>query len=125
MTSVQEALSRALPAIANDLKNALREKSPVDLGNLRRSISVQVNSKGLLITMLDYGKDLEFGLVPKVVNLEEISDWAGRKLGDKSAGFPVARKIKRFGVRPQPFIRPTMHQQLGKIIVKRLKEELS
>lgn len=55
MSDIQKILDKAMPNIARRFQNELMIKSPVLTGRLRNSIKVTQTSKGLLITMVDYG----------------------------------------------------------------------
>ena len=55
------SLDLALPGIARRMQNELILSSPVDSGRLRNSIRVIPTKNGLLISMVEYGKFVEFG----------------------------------------------------------------
>lgn len=58
---IAEALTRALPEIGKQIVNVLGLTVPVDTGALKASIVFSVGSNGIEITMLNYGKFVEFG----------------------------------------------------------------
>ena len=58
---ISEKIARALPYIREDLRTALIRICPVDSGFLAKSINVSITSIGLRITMLPYGRYVEFG----------------------------------------------------------------
>lgn len=91
MTEIQQALNKALFAIAVDLQNEFKLAAPVDTGRLKSSIKVIPYERGLRFFAVDYAKFVEFGTYKQRAN---------------------------------PFIRTTIHQKLGEIIGKRLKEVL-
>jgi hypothetical protein len=118
------SMIKFLRGVANDLVNALvlqlKRNETTDTGRLINSISTKVIFKAgkpvIRIRMVEYGKDIEFGTTPHTVNPEDLKGWAKRKLGKEGLAYPVAKKIKKYGTRPQPFIRPVIHQELPKII---------
>ena len=61
MNDLQVQLTKALPRIANRLRNELVLTAPVDTGRLRSSIKVGFNGNDLIITMVEYGQFIEFG----------------------------------------------------------------
>ena len=110
---IQKKFEQVMPDIAEQLKSELKLVVPVAKGNLRFSIEVFTTKYGLIINMLDYGKYVEFGSHPYI----------GRK--DKSKKFLMERKKliakgKRLGTRPNPFVRNTIRNKLGKIIKREL-----
>ena len=121
---IQEALNNAIFNIGIRLQNKLREKSPVDTGDLRRSITVTVTDKGLNISMLKQGRFTEWGSNPHPVSPEHLKDWARRVLGDEQAAYAVANKIKKHGTRPSPFIRPTFNNEFKDIVEEEIKKAL-
>ena len=121
MNEIEQALNRAMFAIAQDLRNELQDVAPVKTGILKGTIEVTVTPDGLMITMPEYGKFVEFGTAPHVIQARKKKSlkWKG---GDGKAIF--AKRVNHPGTRPNPFIRSTLHQKLGRIITKRLQEEL-
>ena len=105
MTEIQQALERAMPAIAQDTKNALKAVAPFLTGHLKRTLKVVAVPGGLDMFFVDYAKYVEFGVPVKT--------------DGPIPNFP------NYGHRPNPFIRTTLFQKLGKIIQFRLNEELN
>ncbi len=87
---------------------------PVDTSRLRRSIILTPSFIGsdlyILLTNVEYAADVEFGTSPHMVDPEDLLSWSRRKLGDENLAFPIAKKIGKFGTRPQPYFRPALFQ---------------
>jgi len=60
---LQIAMEKALHGIANDLVNELVLVAPVDTGRLRNSIKAEIKNGEIIISLVDYGKYVEFGTV--------------------------------------------------------------
>ena len=65
---IQQALSIAMFAIAQDLRKALRGVAPVRTGVLKGSIKVEQTANGLMMYFVDYAKFVEFGTVNQKPN---------------------------------------------------------
>ena len=99
--------------VANDLTNAIIRRAPFKTGTLANSIQVlKVGDEGFTITMVGYGKDVEFGTPPHII----ITKYA-KALHWKSGKEDVfATKVHHPGTPPNPFIRSTIHSQLRRIL---------
>ena len=90
------------------------QKCPVDTGRLRSSIILEPVSEGydeyILADGVEYGAGVEYGTRPHPVSPEDLRGWARRKFGDESIAFAVAKKIAKYGTRPQPFFRPALDE---------------
>ena len=112
----QKRLDRAMPRIANALRNELVLTVPVDTGRLRSSIKVGYDGQTLIITMAEYGRFIELGCPPHVIVPKN-----KKALKFKAGGKNIfAKKINHPGSRPTPFIRNAIQLKLGNII----REEL-
>lgn len=128
----EERLGEFFAGVAIELEEAIRDR----LGKLgikftgagMSSVRVKFVKNKLVITMEGYLEYIEFGM-PNPTTPEELELWVRTKLLDNFKGKPaakaaalkrittnLARKISLFGPRPQPFLRPTLHQDLPKII---------
>lgn len=112
--------------IARDLKNELILACPVDKSALIHSIKVTPMGLTLIISMIEYGKYVEYGTPPHIILPKEGKAIAwGKKVGTTEEGKPmwefVRKKVMHPGTRPQPFIRNTIHTKLPGIIKKRLE----
>lgn len=112
-----------IEGLAFDIVNRLKQRCPVDNGQLRSSINFNVSGNTINISMLDYGVYVEFGTPPHVIrpkNRKSLKFEAGRKArlesGGKNPNMVFAKEVKHPGTRPQPFIRPTFRDDLTKII---------
>jgi hypothetical protein len=109
--------ARALNRIALKVEGKLKESCPVDTGLLRNSIVVSPSSNGLLISMNGYGEQVEYGFSPGTpISAEELKGWCKRVLGDENLAYPVAKYLRKYGKKPNPFIRETLFKHLNKII---------
>jgi len=122
MSKIKEMLELALPRIAIRIQNELILIAPVDTGRLRNSIKVKPTNRGLLIWMVDYAKYVEYGTNPHVVSAKHLKRWAKLKLGDENLAYPIAKKIAKYGTRPNPFIRNTIQLKLKKIIIEEINK---
>jgi len=124
----QAKFQKALEGIKWDLIEALQNKLTnehgKDTGALSSSIArhSKVEGNTIIIGMAEHGKYVEFGTAPHMPPVDELEDWAGRKLGDKNLKWAVAMAIKKRGTRPYPFIRPTFQNELQGIINRNLKD---
>jgi HK97 gp10 family phage protein len=128
-------------------------KAPVNQGRLRSDIQSDITrskmgtvvSAGVFNTVA-YAPYVEFGTkgkvnVPEELQdyaktfqgktggtfdqlLENIGDWAKKKGIDEGLVFPIARKIAREGVKPQPYLFPAFEEERPKLI-KKLEEILN
>ena len=108
--------SNQLFRIANALRNVLVKTCPVDKGFLRSSIRVTESPRGLIITMKEHGKYVEFGSNPYVIIPNK-----KKALRFKSGGKTVFSKIVHHpGIRPTYFIRNAIKYELPGIIEREL-----
>jgi len=104
--------------IGNALRNVLVKTCPVDTGLLRNSIIVTESPKGLIITMNEYGKYVEFGSNPYVIVPNK-----KKALKFKSKGDVVfSKKVYHPGIRPTYFIRNAIKYKLPEIIEAELSK---
>jgi len=102
--------------IANSLRNELFFAFPVKGTNLKNSIDVVPTERGLMISMLEHGKYVEFGSNPHVI----------RPKNKKALKFDVGgetvivRKVWHPGVRPTYFVRNTILNKLPGIIQREM-----
>ena len=102
--------------IANALRNELVLVCPVDKGILRNSINVGPTERGLLISMVVYGKFVEFGSNPYVI--KPVSKKALKfRVGGKTV---IVRSVRHPGIRPTYFVRNTILNKLPGIIQREL-----
>jgi len=92
--------------VANDLRNAILDKVPVDTGRLKTSIKVVKKGKNFEIVMVYYGLYVEFGSVHKTQSKK-------------------GKKGKRWVIDPNPFIRSTVHTKLKDIVINNLKRHFT
>jgi len=111
----REKIKMFYEAIANDLVIEMQRRVAVDTGHLQGSIIYRIVGDGMEISMPFYGKYVEFGTPPHVIEAKnkQALHW---KQGGKDM---FARRVNHPGTRPQPFIRPTL-RNMGSIIEKNL-----
>ena len=103
--------------IGNALRNVLVKTCPV-AGLLKNSIRVTESPKGLIITMNEYGRYIEFGANPFVIVPK-----SKKALRFKSDGKVVfTKKVHHPGIRPTYFIRNAIKYQLPGIIEAELSK---
>ena len=126
---IQKALEKAMPAISVRIQNELVLRAPVQIGRLKNSIKVFPDKHGVQITMVEYGKFVEFGTPPHVIRPREKEalkfevgkkERLGQKIPKAQANIVFAKEVKHPGTRPNPFIRETLQTKLKKIIIEEL-----
>ena len=121
MIEIKEAIELALPRIGIRLQNELILASPVDTGRLRNSIVVTTEGSTIFIRMVDYAYFVEFGSVPHIIKPKD-----KQALKFKAGGKEVfAKVVKHPGSRPNPFIRNTLNNKIGKIIQEEILRVIS
>jgi len=117
MNEIEERLEKALPSIARRLWNELTIVCPVDTSRLVNSIKVKSTKEGLIIWMVDYGKHVEFGTPPHII---EPKDKQALRFKGGKGKFVFAKKVRHPGSRPNPFIRNTIQNKLKQIIIEEI-----
>ena len=118
MNEIEERIEKALPRIAIRMQNELILAAPVDTGRLRNSIKVKATDEGIVIWMVDYGKFVEFGTPPHIIEPD-----SKKALKFKIEGKELIRKkVKHPGTRPNPFIRNTIQNKLKNILIEELSK---
>jgi hypothetical protein len=134
----QETINRMLDRIGEAIKAKAIRNCPIDLGQLRLSINHRIEgNKVIIYSDLDYARDMEFGMPPRLLDegeKEDLAEWAKRH--DMPA-YPVIKRIQTQGIKVgsvtspmrlpngtyRPFLRPSVFQSIEDI--KRIvKEEL-
>lgn len=118
MSEFKHRWTIAMEGVSNDFMNVLVKTVPVDTGNLKNQIEVEIlPNGGGVISMPEYGKFVEFGTIPHIIRPKNKKAlyWKGAKHPVKAAHHP--------GTRPQPFIRNAIGTQLRQIIIKNLKRQ--
>ena len=129
MNEIQEALDKALPAIARRMQNELMLVAPVSTGRLKNSIKVKSTTEGIIIAMVDYAKFVEFGTLPHIIKPKskkalkfEIGKKARLEGTKKGKDIVFAKEVHHPGTRPNPFIRNTIQNKLKKIIIEEISK---
>jgi len=97
---INKILDKAMPGIAIELAGELKIKTPADTGRLRNSIKIKSNKNGLVITMANYGKFVEFGCFfddkVKIKTINGIKKLKNLKTGDLIwTGFNYKKLIQK------------------------------
>ncbi len=90
-------------------------------GLLRASIHYKRNEaklEGEVDVNQSYGPFVEFGSRPHMPPIDAIKLWCLRVLGDESAAWPIAMKIKEEGTPAQPFLFPAAEHERPKYIAR-------
>lgn len=108
------------------VEGAAKKLAPVDTGQLRSSIASQIEGgskssqiEGVVYSNVEYAPHVELGTEPHKKSagsedfVKSVTDWC-RRHGIKDV-YPVLRKIRRSGTKPQPFLVPALHQNQGRI----------
>ena len=118
---VDLAIGKALRGVANDLRNALIKRAPVDTGRLKGSIRVSsVNKNEIEISMVDYAAYVEWGTPPHIIKAKG-DNYLHFKVKDK---WVKTKEVQHPGTRPNPFIRTTIKQDLAKIFIENMERQL-
>jgi len=104
------------------LVEELKRRVPVHDGDLRTSIKGKIRNKELLIYMLSYGLDLEYGTLPgRWVSVDDLKKWCKDKWGSEYLAEVLQSHIYLYGTKPHPFIRETLIQEFPRILADALK----
>lgn len=100
----------------------VRERTPVDTGRLRNSITHEVDSGQVprfakIGTDVSYARAVEFGSSPHFPPLGTLQPWARRHgfPSGRAGAFLVARAIARRGTRPREMFQKGFSASLGNI----------
>lgn len=103
---IQFALSKACMLVEADAK----KKAPKDTGELRRSISSEVNgNEGIVFTPLEYAPYIEFGT-------GLFAEGGGRTDVPWNYKDDEGNWHSTSGMKPQPFMRPALEENREKIV---------
>lgn len=122
-------------AIAEDVLSSLKKRVPVDTGDLRQSLTYEIKDSEVIYTGNDYWKYVEYGTPPHVIRAKnakalafEWSDFQGKKIGKSErlrqgitknkTQTAIFKKVNHPGTEPQPFVRPTLRNDLKDIFKK-------
>jgi hypothetical protein len=105
--------------VANDLRNEIIDKVPVDTGRLKSSIKVKKSGKGFEITAVDYMYYIEFGSLPHIIRPKD-----KQALFWKGAEHPV-KEVRHPGCRPNPVIRNLINTRLKPIVIENIKRQFT
>lgn len=112
--TIKEALGKACAIVERSAK----EKAPKGTGELRRSITSEVNEKqGVIYTPLEYAPYVEYGT-------GLFAEQGGRQDVPWNYKDDEGNWHSTSGMHPQPFMRPALNENREKII-RVLKEGLS
>lgn len=132
----EDKIPAVLFGITTDLEEAIRDAlSKKDIkftGQGMSGVRVTFEDSNLIIRMADYLEFIEYGM-PNPTSPEELEDWVRKKMlsnyngknkdkAVKAISKNLAEKITKFGPRPNPFLRPLLHQELGNIIRRNIDE---
>ena len=109
-----------------DLHAALVKAAPFKTGFLRNSLNVEKSDENeVTISMVNYGKFVEFGTPPHTIRPREKKALAwGRNLGGGKREF-VRKSVEHPGTKPNPFIRTTIFTKLKKIMADNSRRHLT
>jgi len=108
--------SNILFRIANALRNELFFAFPVKGTDLKNSINVVPTERGLMISMLEHGKYVEFGSNPHVIKPRVKKALKFTVDGEEV----IVKKVMHPGTRPTYFVRNTILNKLPGIIEREM-----
>lgn len=112
---MEDAMIKGLDDVADLLFQLSQEKiakEHTDRGLLLGSGDILSPKKDVrvIIYRAPHAVPCEFGSKPHMPPVEPLKKWAKRKLGDESAGWAVAMKIKKEGTLPMNFLRSAIEK---------------
>lgn len=111
---IKKAVLTTAYRVQSKAKHNIRNNGTTNTGRLTNSIGVKFDEFTLVARVgaeAHYAPYVEYGTAPHMPPIEPLKDWARLKLGDESAGYPVALKIAREGTDPQPFLEPAVEKE--------------
>ena len=110
-----EAVNNFKNGLAIDIRNELVTTCPVDTGNLKNSIRVEIVDNKITIFMPEYALYLEYGTGIYGPLKRPITPKEGKALKFSIGGKTIfAKSVK--GMTPQPFIRPMFYSKFKKLV---------
>jgi phage protein, HK97 gp10 family len=111
---MEVALGAAVRAAGDILANTMKDLCPVDLGDLRDSISVESHGPTSVTVgpRLFYAPYVEFGAGPHFPNLDRLGAWADRH--GMTPG-QIVSSIAANGVQAHPFVVPSIEVSRGQM----------
>lgn len=117
-----ENLDQAISDLATRIVTQMREEAPVDTGDLKKSIKLNLDRYGFQIMMLDYGAFQNYGVNSKDGNKPAMQVEFGVNLRPTSEPF-YAFKGGKFGIRPREFFNiEDIEERLIRIIETQIEE---
>ena len=111
-------MRRATRQTANDIRRdsrrilAANRRNPSEFGNYVRDVAkgirYRMRGTSAVLTFPFPSQVIEHGTQPFFPPPDALRDWAGAKLGDPHAAYPVAVAISERGFSPTPFIAPAI-----------------
>lgn len=109
----KDRLRRVLKRAMTTMEELAINNAPFDRGNLSLNISLfpQVLSNNYVLTSnMPYSEAIEYGTRPFYAPIDPLKGWASRKLGNENLGYAIQKKIAKYGITAQPFMRPALYQ---------------
>ena len=117
-----ENLDEAISNLATQIVTRMREEAPVDTGDLKRSIKVNLDRYGFQIMMLDYGAFQNYGVNSGNGRKPAMDVEFGVNLRPTSEPF-YAFKGGRYGISPREFFNiEDIEERLIRIIETQIEE---
>ena len=119
-----ENLDKAISDLATKIVTEIREEAPVDTGDLKRSIKLNLDRYGFQIMMLNYGAFQNYGVAGSAsspINLKPVE--FGVDLRPSSEPF-YAFRTRKFGLQSQTFFDiADIEERLIRTIETQIEEE--
>lgn len=113
------------PKIIEKFRESLSRIS--NTGQLANSVTAnEAGDDDLKITFLEYGIFVDSGRAPgKFPPVKPIEEWAVSKGIPANKAFAIARSIEQKGIRPRPFIQPTLDDILDNMLIPEIEEQVA
>ena len=117
-----EGLDQAIQDLATRIVTQMREEAPVDTGDLKRSIKLNLDRYGFQIMLLDYGAFQNYGVNSANGRKPAMDVEFGVNLRPSAEPF-YAFKGGKFGIRPREFFNiEDIEERLIRIIETQIEE---
>ena len=117
-----ENLDQAISDLATRIVTQMREEAPVDTGDLKKSIKLNLDRYGFQIMMLDYGAFQNYGVNSGNGNKPAMKVEFGVNLRPSTEPF-YAFNGGKFGIRPREFFNlEDIEERLIRVIETQIEE---
>ncbi len=112
------------PNIIARFRDSLSQIS--NTGALSNSFKPTQQDSNLKISFLQYGEYVDSGRAPgKFPPVKPIQEWAKTKGIPGNAAWAIAKSIEKNGIKPRPFIQPTLNDIVKDILVPQIEKQVT